>query len=158
MVTWDNFLRGITLIFYFKPTSASFYFSSEIWTIYHTAQGQPWPDWTPLLQALLSRCLHQSGPQGPLTCWTFLCHKLTTYSRHQWRSLSHQWMNRLPLSCHDSFLWPTSSHNESPCSLISLLWHLFTAALYCGYLDICVVKRGPSPRGEYLGYTLFQIS
>lgn len=158
MVTWDNFLRGITLIFYFKPTSASFYFSSEIRTILHTAQGQPWPDWTQCSRLCFHAAFMSLVLRVTFICWTFLCHKLTTYSLHQWRSLSHQWMNRLPLSCHDSFLCPTSSHNESPCSLISFLWHLFTAVLYCGYLDICVVKRGPSPRGDDLGFTLFQIS
>lgn len=155
MVTWDNFLRGITQLLYFKPTSASFYFSNEIWTIYYTTQGQPWPDWLPPLQALLSRYLHESGPQGASHLLTFLCHELTAYSFRQWRSLPHQWTNRLPLSCHGSCLCLTSSHSESLRSLISLLWHLFKAALCCGYLDICVVKRGPSPKGDDSGFILF---
>lgn len=149
MVTWDNFLRGITLIFLLQ-TYISFllFFQWNPNNLSHCSGAtMTWLDPTaPGFAFTLPSSVWSSGSLS--LAELFLCHKLTTYSLHQWHSLSHQWMNRLPLSCHDSFLCPTSSHSESLRSLISLLWHLFTAALYCGYL--CSKKR-TKPQRRRLG-------
>lgn len=150
-VTWDNFLRGITLILYFKPTSASFYFFQWNPNNLTLCSGttMTWLDPTaPGFAFTLPSWVWSSGSLS--LAELFVSQTDTTYSLHQWCSLPHQWMNRLPLSRHASCLCPTSSHNKSQRSLFSLLWHLLRAALYCGYLDICVVKREPSPRGEDL--------